>query len=78
MQSSRWELMVAWAVIMAELVEWRDSNQGYLKKNATRWKYNLRGPVFQVFPLTTHRYTFSLLLRLFKILGWTDTVKHNK
>lgn len=52
---------------MAMLVEWRDIHWGYLKKNATRSEYNLSGPVVQVFPLKTHRFTFSLLLHLFKI-----------
>ena len=59
--------MVAWTVFMAMLVEWRDIHWGYLKKNATRSEYNLSGPVFQVFPLRTHRFTFSLLLHLFQI-----------
>ena len=59
--------MVARTMFMAMLVEWRDSHWGYLKKKATRSEYNLSGPVFQVFPLRTRRFTFSLLLHLFKI-----------
>ena len=38
----------------------------FFKKYATRFEYNLSGLVFQVFPLTTHR--FGLVLYLFKDL----------